>query len=458
MTSDLPSFGVPAIYVPIEDASGTPVRMPPIHSMAPTMNEGAAQLSSPQAEQPPSLYEPPTTEALAVPVPRTAAPGTVCVNCGTDHTPLWRRDSEGEPVCNACGLHFKHKGVNRPASKNRNQPIKHRNRKKTTAETSSENSIPSGSANAPSKKAYRMANNKKNAKPSSLKSAVGSRKAKRIDHDTTAAIVVQQAAHAQNNSGGRANSSTALSRSSSMPLQQSQDVGDISTSPQGIISISTASSPMSMQALLSPYQRPVNRSSYNAPCENGSMYMVYSSNRFDGIARNTWPFTTATNVSSPAFTYPANGPNATSTASGSDSCAHRAAETAATLVGIPRPAASLGLESLLQAAELNPPEACLHSHRSMSTQMSRKRSFSQISHESLDTLAIVATAEIELSRRSVLACKGRSNSNDSADTASAEQASPSFSTPATFLVDETPGYRKALRLECERLWMGQQCD
>ncbi|KAJ2392434.1 hypothetical protein GGI23_005219 [Coemansia sp. RSA 2559] len=222
-----------------------------------------------------------------------------------------------------------------------------------------------------------------------------------------------------------------------------------------------------MQALLSPYQRPVNRSSYNAPYDNGSTYMVHSSNRFDGIARNTWPFTKAANVSSPASTYPlANGPNTTtlSTAGGNDSCTYRAAGTAAaeataTPNEIPRLAASLGLESLLQAAELNPPEPRLHSHRSMSTQMNKKRSFSQVSHESLDTLAIVAAAEIELSRRSVITCKGGSDRSNSTDAAGVEQASPSFSTlPAIFLVDETPGYRKALKLECERLWMGQQCD
>jgi len=40
--------------------------------------------------------------------------GLMCSNCGTSKTSLWRRNQNGEPVCNACGLYFKLHGVVRP--------------------------------------------------------------------------------------------------------------------------------------------------------------------------------------------------------------------------------------------------------------------------------------------------------------------------------------------------------
>ena len=37
--------------------------------------------------------------------------GFSCANCNAKTTTLWRRNNKGEPVCNACGLHFKLRGV-----------------------------------------------------------------------------------------------------------------------------------------------------------------------------------------------------------------------------------------------------------------------------------------------------------------------------------------------------------
>ncbi|KAJ6586909.1 hypothetical protein DFH09DRAFT_909856 [Mycena vulgaris] len=52
---------------------------------------------------------------------------TLCTNCQTTNTPLWRRDPEGQPLCNACGLFYKLHGVVRPLSL-KTDVIKKRNR------------------------------------------------------------------------------------------------------------------------------------------------------------------------------------------------------------------------------------------------------------------------------------------------------------------------------------------
>ncbi|OMJ30037.1 Transcription factor elt-1 [Smittium culicis] len=41
---------------------------------------------------------------------------SVCSNCKTTKTPLWRRDEEGNPLCNACGLYYKLHKEKRPIS------------------------------------------------------------------------------------------------------------------------------------------------------------------------------------------------------------------------------------------------------------------------------------------------------------------------------------------------------
>ncbi|XP_063736697.1 erythroid transcription factor [Eleginops maclovinus] len=60
----------------------------------------------------------------------TQRKGTQCVNCLTETTTLWRRNSAGEPVCNACGLYYKLHQVNRPLAMKKDR-IQTRNRKVT---------------------------------------------------------------------------------------------------------------------------------------------------------------------------------------------------------------------------------------------------------------------------------------------------------------------------------------
>ncbi|KPV78542.1 uncharacterized protein RHOBADRAFT_9314, partial [Rhodotorula graminis WP1] len=39
-----------------------------------------------------------------------------CAACGTTSTPLWRRDPQGNSICNACGLYYKLHGQHRPVN------------------------------------------------------------------------------------------------------------------------------------------------------------------------------------------------------------------------------------------------------------------------------------------------------------------------------------------------------
>ncbi|KAF2689082.1 hypothetical protein K458DRAFT_399911 [Lentithecium fluviatile CBS 122367] len=72
---------------------------------------------------------------------------TTCTNCFTQTTPLWRRNPEGHPLCNACGLFLKLHGVVRPLSL-KTDVIKKRNR-------GSGNSAPVGTTSRASKKSSR---------------------------------------------------------------------------------------------------------------------------------------------------------------------------------------------------------------------------------------------------------------------------------------------------------------
>ncbi|OCK84730.1 hypothetical protein K432DRAFT_400871 [Lepidopterella palustris CBS 459.81] len=77
-----------------------------------------------------------------------SGPPTTCTNCFTQTTPLWRRNPEGHPLCNACGLFLKLHGVVRPLSL-KTDVIKKRNR-------GSGNTVPVGaSSTRSSKKASR---------------------------------------------------------------------------------------------------------------------------------------------------------------------------------------------------------------------------------------------------------------------------------------------------------------
>lgn len=119
------------------------------------LGQQAAMHTRPQS----SPSSPPESGFSSVAPSRPGSPGgskagenngvpTTCTNCFTQTTPLWRRNPEGHPLCNACGLFLKLHGVVRPLSL-KTDVIKKRNR-------GSSNQLPIGnSSTRASKKASR---------------------------------------------------------------------------------------------------------------------------------------------------------------------------------------------------------------------------------------------------------------------------------------------------------------
>lgn len=76
---------------------------------------------------------------------------TRCTNCRTTNTPLWRRNPQGQPLCNACGLFLKLHGTVRPLSL-KTDIIKKRNRSGSQKDSSSNDKLVRRKRRQPSKK------------------------------------------------------------------------------------------------------------------------------------------------------------------------------------------------------------------------------------------------------------------------------------------------------------------
>lgn len=79
------------------------------------------QISMPTAIVAPNSVQikarnPPTSSSAPSSSPINVLNPTCCSNCGTTKTPLWRRDPQGNTLCNACGLFQKLHGTMRPLS------------------------------------------------------------------------------------------------------------------------------------------------------------------------------------------------------------------------------------------------------------------------------------------------------------------------------------------------------
>ncbi|CCG81451.1 Nitrogen catabolic enzyme regulatory protein [Taphrina deformans PYCC 5710] len=106
--------------------------------------DSPAQTTSQPASRAPSRPASPVLGSSKQHMAGSEAQAPTCTNCHTQTTPLWRRNPEGHPLCNACGLFLKLHGVVRPLSL-KTDVIKKRNRGGTTT-TSTTNSQGTNSA------------------------------------------------------------------------------------------------------------------------------------------------------------------------------------------------------------------------------------------------------------------------------------------------------------------------
>uniref|UniRef100_A0A8D0C1H5 GATA binding protein 6 n=1 Tax=Salvator merianae TaxID=96440 RepID=A0A8D0C1H5_SALMN len=109
-------------------------------------------------------------------VPSSRRLGLSCANCHTTTTTLWRRNAEGEPVCNACGLYMKLHGVPRPLAmkkegiQTRKRKPKNINKTKPCSGNNSNNAVPMTPTSTSSTNSDDC---RKNASPSTQTSASG---------------------------------------------------------------------------------------------------------------------------------------------------------------------------------------------------------------------------------------------------------------------------------------------
>lgn len=129
---------------------------------------------------------------------------TTCTNCFTQTTPLWRRNPEGQPLCNACGLFLKLHGVVRPLSL-KTDVIKKRNR-------SSANTLAVGASR--SKKSSR----KNSVQQVSMAAAAAAATASRPQTATTTSESPPAIQGSSNNAAAPSRSANTMTKSGVVPI------------------------------------------------------------------------------------------------------------------------------------------------------------------------------------------------------------------------------------------------
>lgn len=98
----------PSTKTPAATLTASPLRAEPDAETAPPPPAASGSSSRSSAAEP-SSATPPAGDRKS-----HGMEALRCTNCQTTTTPLWRRDEEGNNICNACGLYHKLHGTHRP--------------------------------------------------------------------------------------------------------------------------------------------------------------------------------------------------------------------------------------------------------------------------------------------------------------------------------------------------------
>lgn len=114
---------------PRQEAPGT-APPPPVDYPSTTLTASSSMLQMPGAHPPPA---PAQVESAAEAVPTSELDDEpTCSNCGTNKTPLWRRNHHTSLLCNACGLYLKIHKTHRPLKLRRRQQLNNLNKAQNT--------------------------------------------------------------------------------------------------------------------------------------------------------------------------------------------------------------------------------------------------------------------------------------------------------------------------------------